>query len=329
MEGYMSEKIYYWSPIKHWEKLHNEVLIGEMRFTGILSEWFPDFYFMAQKGVKISELVERFSLENVEETQKNIELMIKNRVLVSNILHPREVFSSQEKIFPNPYSNQIRFSKEELDKYMSEQLNRTHVAARSTEIQLETTDELPTIIKERRSCRQFEMEKYISFSEFSQFLSTLRQVREEKIYYHYASAGGLYPIDIFVYIKPKRIEGMKAGFYYYNPSKNSLVIVNNIDQVIKSDHELINQDLFTQSAFSVYLVYNANASIPKYGSDGYLFACIESGIITATLNMVAETLNLGVCSVGHMKFEEIQQFLCLDNHQVFLHGLEVGLKINE
>lgn len=45
---------------------------------------------------------------------------------------------------------------------------------------------------------------------------------------------------------------MKAGFYYYNPSKNSLVIVNNIDQVIKSDHELINQDLFTQSAFSLF-----------------------------------------------------------------------------
>ena len=63
---------------------------------------------------------------------------------------------------------------------MSEQLNRTHVAARSTEIQLETTNELPTIIKERRSCRQFDMEKHISFSEFSRFLSTLKQVREEK-----------------------------------------------------------------------------------------------------------------------------------------------------
>lgn len=49
MEGYMSEKIYYWSPIKHWEKLHNEVLIGEMRFTGILSEWFPDFLFYGSK----------------------------------------------------------------------------------------------------------------------------------------------------------------------------------------------------------------------------------------------------------------------------------------
>lgn len=163
MEGYMSEQIYYWSPIKHWEKLHNEVLIGEMRFTGILSECFPEFYFMAQKGVKISELVERFSLGNIEETQKTIELMIKNRVLVSNILHPREVFSTQEKIFTNPYSDQIRFSKEELDKYMNEQLNRMHVAARSTEIQLETTDEVPTIIKERRSCRQFDMEKHISF----------------------------------------------------------------------------------------------------------------------------------------------------------------------
>ncbi len=70
---------------------------------------------------------------------------------------------------------------------------------------------------------------------------------------------------------------MKAGFYYYNPSKNSLVIVNNIDQVIKSDHELINQDLFTQSAFSVYLVYNANASSPKYGSvDIYLLVLSQA-----------------------------------------------------
>ncbi|WP_410982500.1 SagB/ThcOx family dehydrogenase [Bacillus cereus] len=325
----MSEQIYYWSPIKHWEKLHNEVLIGETKFPGVLSDWFPELYFLTQKGVTISELVERFSLGNEEETQKIVELMIKNRVLVSNILHPREVFSTQEKIFPNPYSNQIRFSKEELDKYISEQLNRTHPAARLTRIQLEKTNELPAIIRERRSCRQFDMNKPISFSGFSKFISTLKQVKEEKIYYHYASAGGLYPIDIFVYIKPKRIEGMKAGFYYYSPSENSLLIVNNIDQVIKSDHELINQELFIQSAFSVYLVYNANASIPKYGSDGYLFACIESGIITATLNMVAETLNLGVCSVGHMKFEEIQHFLSLDNHQVFLHGLEVGLKINE
>ncbi|TKI75326.1 dehydrogenase, partial [Bacillus wiedmannii] len=131
----------------------------------------------------------RFSLGNIEETQKTIELMIKNRVLVSNILHPREIFSTQEKIFPNPYSNQIRFSKEELDTYMREQFNRTHVAARSTEIQLETTNELPTIIKERRSCRQFDMKKHIKFLEFSHFVSTLKQVREEKIYYHYASAG--------------------------------------------------------------------------------------------------------------------------------------------
>ncbi|MFP7736239.1 SagB/ThcOx family dehydrogenase [Priestia aryabhattai] len=325
----MSEQIYYWSPIKHWEKVHNEVLIGETRYTGVMSEWFPEFYFLTQKGMTISQLLERFSLGNEEEVQKIVELMIKDRVLVSNILHPREVFSTQEKIFPNPYSDQIRFSKDDLDKYISEQLNRIHPAARSTGIQLETKDELPAMIRERRSCRKFDMKNPVPFSEFAQLFSTLKQRKEEKIYYHYASAGGVYPIDIFVYIKPKRVEDIKAGFYYYSPSENSLMFVNNIDRVIKSDHEMINQELFTQSAFSVYLVYNSRASMPKYGSDGYLFACIESGIITATLNMVAETLNLGVCSVGHMKFEDIHRFLSLDNHQVFLHGIEVGLKVSE
>ncbi len=46
------------------------VLIREIRFTGILSEWFPDFYFMAQKGVKISELVERFWLRKCRRDTK-------------------------------------------------------------------------------------------------------------------------------------------------------------------------------------------------------------------------------------------------------------------
>lgn len=328
MEGNMSEQTYYWSPIKHWENFSDEILIGGKRYKGVMSEWFPEFYFLAQKGMTISQLIERFSLADAEEAKKIVELFIKDRILVSNILPPREVFSTQEKIFSNPYNDQIRFSKSELEKFINEQLNRTHPAARSTGIQLETNDELPAMIRERRSYRQFNMETSVPLSDFAKLFSTLKQRKEEKILYHYASAGGVYPIDVFVYIKPKRVEGMKAGFYYYSPSENSLFLVNSIDRVIKSDHEMINQELFTQSAFSVYLIYNAHASMPKYGSDGYFYACIESGIITATLNMVAETLNLGLCSVGHMKFDDIHRFLRLNDHQVFLHAIEVGLKIN-
>lgn len=325
----MSEQTYYWSPVKHWERSHNEVRIGGKLYKGITSEWFPEFYFLAQKGVTISKLLERFSLGDDDEAKEIVDLMIKDRVLVKNICNPREVFSTQEKIFPNPYSNQIRYSKDELDQFISEQLNRTHSGASAKGIQLEGNGELPAMIRERRSCRQFDMGTPVPYEDFVQLFSTLKQRKEEeKIFYHYASAGGAYPIDVFVYIKPKRVEGIKAGFYYYNPSENSLYPVNNIDQVIKSDHEMINQELFNQSAFSVYLVYNAHASMPKYGSDGYFYACIESGMITATLNMVAETLNLGMCSVGHMKFEEIQHFLGLEDHQVFLHAIEVGVKIH-
>lgn len=329
MEEQMNKQTYYWSPIKHWEVVQNQILLGDKKYPNIVCAWFPEFYFLAQKGVTINQLLERFSFGNEEEVNEIFEAMIHDRVLVENILNPREVFSTQEKIFPNPYSEQIRFSKVELDHFMSEQLNRTHPACGNTKIRLETDNELPAMIRNRRSYRQFDMKTPVPFSEFAKLFSTLKQIKEDKIRYHYASAGGAYPIDVFVYVKPKRVEGVKAGFYYYSPSENSLMLVNNIDRVIKSDHEVLNQKLFSQSAFSIFLVYNACASMPKYGSDGYFFACIESGIITATLNMVAETLNLGQCSVGYMKFEDVHDFLKLDKHQVFLHVIEVGLKNNE
>jgi SagB-type dehydrogenase family enzyme len=324
----MGEQIFYWSPAKHWRMSDEGVVIGESTYTGMIVEWFPEFYFFAQTGVTINRLLERFSSGSEKEANEILELLIQDRVLVEGILPPREVFSPQEGLFVNPYSEQIRYSKEALDYYVSEQLNRTHAACRSTKIQLETSGALPDIIQKRRSCRRFDMKTPVSFATFSNLLSSLKQRKEDKILYNYASAGGLYPIDVFVYVKPRRVEGVKAGFYYFNPADHSLVLVNNIDQVIKDDHELINQDIFAQSAFSVYLVYNARASMPKYGADGYFYACIEAGIITATLNMVAEDLNVGLCSIGHMNFEEIQTFLKLEDHQVILHAIEGGLKID-
>ncbi|HHU52055.1 MAG TPA: AMP-binding protein [Firmicutes bacterium] len=174
----------------------------------------------------------------------------------------------------------------------------------------------------------FNQKDKISFPTFSRLLSVFRQIREEnKIRYYYACAGGLYPIDIFVYVKENRVEGLEEGLYYYNPRENALYLVNN-DVITDQAHYFTNKAIYNSSAFSLFFIYNAEVTMPKYGADGYFYACIDTGIMVSTLTHVAEALNIGLCSIGDMMFDQIREKFNLAEEQVWIHTVEGGIKPN-
>ena len=164
----------------------------------------------------------------------------------------------------------------------------------------------------------------ISFEEFSNVLSILGQKKDDdRISYYYPSAGGLYPIDVYIYIKQNRVSGLDEGLYYYHPPYNRLHKISNKkfgDEI----HYSINKATFNESAFSVYFIYNAGASMPKYGGLGYFYACIDTGIMVATLNALCEKYNIGICCIGDMNYSKIQSEFSLDSDKIFLHCIECG-----
>lgn len=320
----MSEIKYYWSPNYYWETVGDALKANQHTFAGA-AKFFPKFYFEAQKGVTAALLQEAFT-EDVDEVKKLTADMIHERILVSGILGAHEVFKMQETFYDNAYGERIMYDAVAQHEFRQTALDRTHHALRPTKIVLQPTEELPAFITERRSVREFSRNE-ISFAKFSNLFSLLKQNRtEDRIYYNYPSAGGVYPIDIFIYIKDKRVESMKRGFYYYSPIDNSFTLVNNLDSVTEADHFFINKQIYREAAFSVFLVYNADASMPKYGSDAYYYACIEAGLISATFNAVAEMYGLGVTGIGEMAIKKVVKSMKLTDKQVLLHSLEVGLK---
>ena len=321
------DEIYYWSPVIHWRKDGGKIYIEERQCPEIAARIFPELYFMTQKGVSINELTGRFGNEDYNQLITFINGLIASRVFVKSILNIQEVFSSQKRLFKNNYSENIVYMEEESDKFKKKQLSRSYKFQADTKIRLHSNFEYPKHIENRRTYRSFDKSRQIPFSKFSYVMSILKQkVFNGETRYYYAAAGGLYPVDVYIYVKEDRVENLSKGLYYYDPKENSLEVVDSGIEVTGKVYNFTNKEIFNSSAFSMYLIYNAEANMPKYSSMGYFFACIDTGVMVGTLTQAAELSGIGLCSIGSINFDIISSHFKLNENQVLLHTIEFGLK---
>ena len=323
-------KKYYWSPAMPWKKVEDKIVIGEMSYSGIANYAFPKLYFITQEGIRLDEIFSEFPMIDRNRLDKFIQKLIGNRVLLSSILPLKDAVKLQNNIYDNKYGDEIYYDVEAYNKFKKQQLSRKLSYDEAGKITLKQHGIGIKEIVDRKTYRSFNEKEKMTFSTFSHLISVFGQNKiGDEIKYHYASAGGLYPIDIYIYVKKDRVENLDEGLYYYNPIEDSLIIVNNEQKITKQAHRYGNRSIFESSAFSMFLIYNANVSMPKYGSMGYAYACLEAGAMVGTLTQVAETKDVGICSIGDLDFESIREIFYLNDNQMFVHLVEIGLKPRE
>ena len=320
----MRKKVF-WSPIARWEKKDSEVKIEIFSYKDFVVDLFPKFYFLTQKGIEIGSLINEFKDIDSGKLMNFVNDLLKKKLIVSSILTPQEIFFPQSYIFKNEYSEKIRYDAEELKKFKDKQLNRSSEFSNATKLVLKG-DGIPEYICNRKSYRTFSSD-LICFDVFCTLLSSFRQIRDNNsIRYYYASAGGLYPLDIYLYVKENRVEGVAKGLYYYNPIDNSINLIDDECEITKESHYFTNQAIFGDSAVSIFIIYNAEVTMPKYGGMGYVYSFIDAGLLVGTLTAVGELNNIGVCSIGDMNFKKIEKYFKLNHNQVLIHDVELGLK---
>lgn len=324
------EPKYRWSPAVFWNQRNQTVFIEGYQCPEFATDIFPEFYFITQQGIQRSQLMKTFSKVNQTQLNSFLDNLIEKRVLVDSILPLSEVFKKQGELFDNKYEEAILYDSEKYEKFKYEQLGRSVSRLEEDGINLSSNVEYPSFISKRVSHRDYAMDQKITREQMSKLFNTLKQNRKDgKITYYYPCAGGLYPIDVYVYIKKNRVEGFKEGLYYYNPVNNRFHMVAAGDIITVDSHYYTNKAIFKASAFSVFLIYNAEATMPKYGGKGYLYSLIDSGIMVSLLNSVAEMLGIGMCSIGDMMFGRIEKYFKLNKNQVWIHTIEGGLKLEQ
>ncbi|HLO48284.1 MAG TPA: amino acid adenylation domain-containing protein, partial [Kamptonema sp.] len=158
--------------------------------------------------------------------------------------------------------------------------------------------EFDEIIKQaylqRQSYRQF-LDKAISLKQLGEFLSCLLPITLDSSplpKYRYASAGGLYPVQVYLYVKPNRVEGLESGFYYYNPTYHRLVFLSAGSDINSRIYQK-NQLIFEEAAFSLFLIGQLSAIAPMYGEVTRDFCMLEAGYISQLLMETAPKYEIG------------------------------------
>lgn len=184
----------------------------------------------------------------------------------------------------------------------------------------------------RKSYRQY-LKQSVPFTSFSALLSALSGYQEDGMLlpkYRYASAGSLYPVQLYLYIKENRVEHLEGGYYYYNPVRNSLQLLSKEQDNQIPYHVRQNKPIEESSAFSIYLVADIEAIQPLYGAENArLYSLLEAGMMTSLLEQEGLKNQIGICQIGVLEFDKIREKLRLSLNHIYLHTLTGGIVSEE
>ncbi len=136
------------------------------------------------------------------------------------------------------------------------------------------------------------------------------------------SAGALYPIETYLFIQ--NVEGLKQGLYHLNVKDWELEYLK--DEAVAEKAYFITDFQTTARNASVLFVWTAvlDRVLFKYNQRTYRYIYQDVGHVSQNLQLVGNSLNLGVCPIGHWYDKELHDYLEIDgrNHlSVLLAGV--------
>ena len=314
----------YWAPGSIWKIKDNILWIDNLKFHESSQKLFPEFYFLTVDGIREEDLIRSFPGFRNDELKQFVDRLKKHGILsdrmqeVSGIFRRQSLLLNSGDSLPEGY-----FLEEENIAQWRKKSCERQVVGGENGLSVDCPEKDP-VFGHRRSCRSFDRKRLVLQKDFFALLSVMASdAGGQYPQYAYPSAGGLYPIDIYIHVKEGRIEGVGEGIYYFRPDTKRLVLVPEGVQVTKDHHFFLNKRIFETSAFSIHLVYNAEVSVPKYRDRAVFYGMIDAGILTGYLHLMAQKTGLACCSIGELR-KGIRDNLQLKDHQIYLHTIEMG-----
>ncbi len=178
---------------------------------------------------------------------------------------------------------------------------------------------------ERRTQRRFSL-KPVPWTHLSALLGRLSEESHvsgpRRLY---ASAGSIYAVQVYLWAKPGRVEGLGPGAFYFDPVGRRLVEQSAQATVDRDLYgPFVNRPIFDEAAFAVYLVADLGALEPLYGDRGFHYAALEAGAMCQLLETSGAQWAIGLCQIGDLEFDPLRRLFRLGETQVLVHSLLGG-----
>ncbi|WP_263262416.1 non-ribosomal peptide synthetase [Pseudomonas sp. RIT-PI-S] len=199
-------------------------------------------------------------------------------------------------------------------------------AAAQVALELPSSPAFARRYSDYRSVRQYSAQP-MDTQALAQLLAALAQGRlEGQVKYQFASAGGLYPIQAYLSVKPGRVRGVAAGAYYYDPCQHRLLAVGQGSLSADAYDYFVNRPLYDGAAFALFLIADMAAIRPLYGERSRDFCHIEAGAMAQLLTMSAAEHGLGLCGVGTLEDQALTALFDLGPGHQLIYSMVGGLR---
>ena len=168
------------------------------------------------------------------------------------------------------------------------------------DIDSDSKDSFLRTIMTRKSTRSFSDKNidYVVLSKLLKLSLGLRSDIENPDTRTYASAGGCYPIEVYLIVL--RSDDLACGAYHYNVKDDTLELLRRKCYLDEINHFYSNQKDIITTDFPCLILFSmiAKRTMEKYNERGYRFILIDAGHMGQNLYLCATYLRLGVVALG-------------------------------
>ena len=183
---------------------------------------------------------------------------------------------------------------------------------------------VPQAIKDSASRRSYRNEG-LSLDQLGQILwSAQGATRPEEGKRAAPSAGATYPMELFVAVGHRGVEGLEAGIYRYDSESHSIEKTHGGDLRSQISSAALGQEFLSQAPISLLLAANYNRTTQHYGERGKRYVHMEVGHIGQNVYLQAEGMGLATVAVGAFRDDTVANIFGLPAPLEPLYLMPVG-----
>lgn len=169
------------------------------------------------------------------------------------------------------------------------------------------------LLQNRRSRRRYDKERTLKGEILSTLLWSTQGVtaRHGNTLFRTApSAGALYPVETYLFLRT--VEGYDPGIYHFRPHVFDLELLKKGDYSRELGQAALGQMMVARAQVTFIWSAVVERSKWKYHQRAYRYIYLDAGHIGQNLYLAAEALGLGVCTIGALFDDQVNNIIGVD-----------------
>ena len=178
-------------------------------------------------------------------------------------------------------------------------------------------------IASRRSRRSFSA-KALTLEQVAQLVWCAQGTTHPRGFRAAPSAGGTYPLELFLAVGRGGVDNLQEGIYRYVPSEHILVRTGEGDVRSKVAAAALHQSFLAEAPVDVLIAADYSRTTQRYGERGIRYVHIEVGHVGENIYLQAEALGLGTVAIGAFSDSKVAGVFDLPDNLVPLYLMPIG-----